>query len=66
MGITTLTDPGRYGLTLVLGGGEVTLLDMASAYGVFATNGVRYEPNAILKIEDASGNVIENNEHPVG
>jgi membrane peptidoglycan carboxypeptidase len=46
---------------LVLGGGEVTLLDMTSAYGDFATDGVRYEPVSILKIEDAAGNVIEDN-----
>ena len=36
MGISTLGDPNQYGLTLVLGGGEVTLLDMTSAYGTFA------------------------------
>ncbi len=66
MGITTLTNPGRYGLTLVLGGGETTLLDMASAYGVFATNGVRFVPTAILKIEDTQGNIIEDNSQPAG
>jgi 1A family penicillin-binding protein len=66
MGITTLTHPNQYGLTLVLGGGEVTLLDMASAYGVFANNGVRYAPSAVLKIEDAQGNVIEDNTEPSG
>ena len=62
MGITTLTDPNRYGLTLVLGGGEVKLLDMASAYGVFANDGVRREPRAILKIEDTAGHVVGDNE----
>lgn len=61
MGITTLEDPARYGLTLVLGGGEVTPLEMASAYGAFAADGVHYEPTPILKIEDAAGNVIEDN-----
>lgn len=66
MGITTLVDAARYGLTLVLGGGEVTLLDMTSAYGSFATNGVRYEPTAILKIEDPSGRIIEDNSMPIG
>jgi membrane peptidoglycan carboxypeptidase len=66
MGITTLTTPAQYGLTLVLGGGEVTLLDMTSAYGVFATNGVKYEPTAILKIEDAQGNIVEDNSSPAG
>ncbi|HVZ76027.1 MAG TPA: transglycosylase domain-containing protein [Candidatus Paceibacterota bacterium] len=66
MGISTLGDASQYGLTLVLGGGEVTLLDMTSAYGAFATNGVRYAPISVLKIEDAQGNVIEDNTHPAG
>ncbi|HEY4511097.1 MAG TPA: PBP1A family penicillin-binding protein [Candidatus Paceibacterota bacterium] len=59
MGITTLSDPDRYGLTLVLGGGEVRLLDMTSAYGVFATGGLRTEPTGVLRIEDGDGNVVE-------
>lgn len=59
MGIKTLTTPEQYGLTLVLGGGEVTLLDMTSAYGVFANEGIRYEPQAVLRVEDAQGNVLE-------
>ncbi|MEK7612613.1 MAG: transglycosylase domain-containing protein [Patescibacteria group bacterium] len=66
MGITTLDDPARYGLTLVLGGGEVTPLEMTSAYGVFAQDGVRYEPTPVLRVEDGGGNIIEDNEHPIG
>jgi 1A family penicillin-binding protein len=62
MGITTLNDPSRYGLTLVLGGGEVRLLDMTHAYGVFANRGVKAEPRSILRIEDVNGNVIEESE----
>jgi membrane peptidoglycan carboxypeptidase len=62
MGITTLNDPERYGLTVVLGGGEVRLLDMTHAYGVFANRGVRAEPRTILKIEDIEGNIIEESE----
>lgn len=62
MGITTLNDPDRYGLTLVLGGGEVKLLDMTYAYGVFANEGVRAEPRSILRIEDTRGNIIEENQ----
>jgi membrane peptidoglycan carboxypeptidase len=58
MGLTTLNDPDRYGLTLVLGGGEVKLLDMTHAYGVFANEGVRATPRSILKIEDTRGNVV--------
>lgn len=59
MGLTTLGNPDRYGLTLVLGGGEVKLLDMTHAYGVFANKGVRAEPRNILRIEDTQGNIIE-------
>lgn len=59
MGIKSLTDPFRYGLTLVLGGGEVSLLELTSAYGVFAQDGIRAEPRALLRIEDAHGNVLE-------
>lgn len=61
-GITTLTDPKRYGLTLVLGGGEVKLLELVGAYGVFANEGVRAEPMSILRIEDNRGNILEENE----
>lgn len=66
MGITTLGTQHQYGLTLVLGGGEVTLLDMASAYGVFANNGLRMEPITVLKVEDAQGKVIEDNTQQQG
>ena len=61
-GITTLTDPRRYGLTLVLGGGEVKLLEMVGAYSVFANEGVKYPTKSILRIEDARGEVLEENE----
>ncbi|MBV9349913.1 MAG: transglycosylase domain-containing protein, partial [Patescibacteria group bacterium] len=59
MGITTLGDAKQYGLTLVLGGGEVTLLDMTSAYSVFADDGVRNPYRAILRIEDKDGNIVK-------
>lgn len=59
LGITTLTDPNRYGLSLVIGGGETTLLEMTSAYGVFATGGIRHPYREILSIEDENGNVLE-------
>lgn len=59
MGIESLTDPNRYGLTLVLGGGEVSLLDITSAYGVFANNGIKNTPHGILHIDDAQGSTIE-------
>lgn len=59
MGITTLGDAKQYGLSLVLGGGEVKLLDHASAFGVFATGGVKHPTTGILKVEDDSGKVLE-------
>lgn len=58
-GISTLTNINQYGLTLVLGGGEVTLLDMTSAYGVFANDGVRTKHTAILKISKEDGTILE-------
>ncbi|MEX0918282.1 MAG: PBP1A family penicillin-binding protein [Candidatus Paceibacterota bacterium] len=62
VGITTLTDPDRYGLTLVLGGGEVRLLEMVGAYGVFANEGEKQKMTSILRIEDKSGTIIEEHE----
>jgi 1A family penicillin-binding protein len=63
-GITTLNQPASfYGPALVLGGGEVRLLDMVSAYGVFATNGLKSSPKSVLKIEDSLGNIIEENKN---
>ena len=59
MGITTLKDRYRYSLSLVLGGGEVKLIDETAAYGVFATEGIKHPVNFILKIEDAQGNILE-------
>ncbi len=59
LGITTLKDRSRYGLSLVLGAAEVKLLDMVSAYGVFGQEGIKRESAGILKIEDSNGRVLE-------
>jgi 1A family penicillin-binding protein len=59
MGITTLNDRSRYGLSLVLGGGEVRLVDMVAAYGVFANDGIRVSQNFIQKITAGNGTVLE-------
>lgn len=59
MGISTLESSDRYGLTLVLGGGEVTLLDMTNAYGAFANDGLHNPYTAILKVENNQGVVLE-------
>ena len=59
MGIHSLGEASTYGLTLVLGGGEVTLLDMTSAYSVFANQGLREPETAVLSVTDKNGNIIE-------
>jgi len=59
MGITTLNEPGRYGISLTLGGGEVKMLDMATAFSVFATEGLKHDPVAILKVTDSNDKVLE-------
>jgi len=59
LGITSLNDPKEIGLSLVLGGGEVSLLEMTSAYGVFANNGVRNPSTSILEVRDKKGDIIE-------
>lgn len=64
LGITTLkNDPNIYGLSLVIGGGETTLLDMTSVYGVFANNGIRNPAKGILSVEDNNGNILEKYEN---
>jgi penicillin-binding protein 1C len=65
LGIGTLTRDD-YGLSLTLGGGEVSLLELAGAYGVMANSGRRVPPVAITKITDFSGNVIFEYRPPSG
>lgn len=59
MGIQGLAEKDTYGLSLVLGGGAVSLLDMTSAYAVFANDGVRNNYNSILWIEDGQGDIVD-------
>lgn len=59
MGITNLGDKNQYGLTLVLGGGEVSLLDMTGAYGAFASDGVKHTTAGVLKVEGPNNNTLE-------
>jgi 1A family penicillin-binding protein len=73
-GIEDLRDPGRYGLSVTLGGGEVKLLDLTYAYSVFANGGQQigaekapdqredgfrqFDPVSILKVADSTGKVL--------
>ena len=59
MGLSNLDNASKYGLSLALGSAETSVLDMTSAYGVFANDGIRNNPVGILKIEDSKGVVLE-------
>jgi penicillin-binding protein 1C len=65
LGLTSLTR-NDYGLSLTLGGGEVSLLEMTGGYAVIADGGLRVPPVAILKIEDYQGNVVFEYQPPRG
>lgn len=65
LGITTLTRPD-YGLSLTLGGGEVTLLELTGVYATLANNGIRIPPYAISKILDHTGKVVYEYQRPQG
>lgn len=58
-GITTLGEAKQYGLSLALGAGEVKLLELTSAYGVFANDGVKNPTVSILEVRDRKGVVLE-------
>ncbi len=58
MGITTWGDSTRFGLALTLGGGEVTMLDLAGAYSVFANGGTKVPLSAIISVTDPLGHEL--------
>ncbi|HSM57261.1 MAG TPA: transglycosylase domain-containing protein [Candidatus Sulfomarinibacteraceae bacterium] len=65
LGITSLSqDPSQYGLSLTLGGGEVTPLELAGAYAVFANGGNLVAPASILRVETAAGELLYEYEPP--
>jgi len=58
LGITTLNTPSDYGLSLVLGAGEIRLVELTSVYAVFANYGLRTEPTTIYEIRDKFDNLV--------
>ncbi len=66
MGLDGLNEPNKYGLSLVLGGGEVKLLNHVSAFSVFANEGIKQDKTAILRIEDSKGEIIREFEKQEG
>jgi 1A family penicillin-binding protein len=65
-GITTFTNPEDYGLSLTLGGGEVKMTDMATAFGVLANLGVKKDLITILEVADRNGQVLLDNQKTLG
>ena len=63
MGIKTWGDRRRFGLSLTLGGGEITMADMAEAYGTIANYGVYIPINPIIEVKDAKENIIYQKEN---
>ena len=59
LGYSTLKDRSRFGLSLVLGGAEVKLVEHVAAYSTFATEGVYNPPAYLLKVQSASGETLE-------
>ena len=57
-GITALQNPSDYDLTLALGGGRVSLLELTNAYAVFARGGLYLPPRLILEIQDPAGHTL--------
>jgi penicillin-binding protein 1C len=65
MGISTWDDPSRYGLSLTLGGGEVMMTEMATAFGTFANEGYKVDLQPILEVKNSKGKVIEKYDAPL-
>lgn len=59
MGISHLQSADHYGLSVTLGAAEVTMIDMATAYGTLANYGNRVDLNPILEADDYKGNILE-------
>jgi membrane peptidoglycan carboxypeptidase len=58
-GVKTLNDPNAYGLSLVLGGGAVHLIDLTSAYSALAADGTAHAQAMVLQVQDANGKILE-------
>ena len=58
MGVQSFQDADRYGLSLTLGGGELTPLELTAAYAVLANEGQRQPPVSILRVTRANGDLL--------
>ncbi|MDZ4221446.1 MAG: penicillin-binding transpeptidase domain-containing protein, partial [Patescibacteria group bacterium] len=65
-GYTTFDDPDIYGLSLVLGGAEVRLIEHTAGYAMFANKGIHQDTSSILKVDDARGKTLQEFEEKSG
>lgn len=54
-----ITSPLTADLSLGLGSSSVGLMELTSVYGVFVNQGMRTEPYAIARVQDNTGNTLE-------
>lgn len=59
LGITTFTNPERFGLSLTLGGADTKMIEVMGVYGAFSQNGKYHSPTGILKVIDSQNNVLD-------
>lgn len=64
VGMTTFEDRSRFGPSIVLGGGEVKLLELTNAYSVLARGGTYIPVSSIRQVVDSRGNVLQRYELP--
>jgi penicillin-binding protein 1C len=58
LGITSLKEAGNYDLSLALGGGQISLLELSTAYAALANHGSFTGNSSILDVHDADGNLL--------
>jgi len=54
-----IASPLNQDLSLALGSSSVTLLELTSAYGVFANQGLKLEPFAVSVVQDPAGQIVQ-------
>lgn len=64
-GYTTFGNRSRFGLSLVLGGGEVKLLEHLNGYATLSREGRKLPYSAVLKLEEPSGRIMEEFQEPI-
>jgi 1A family penicillin-binding protein len=63
LGIHSFKSEDAYGLALTLGGGEVRLLELTTAYAAFANAGMRVDPYAVARVADSTGQALYTRPH---